>query len=139
MDGFTEVYDTRTGFKQRVPQGWLADPVLGRLIKKSPSQRALDGEIGPAPTADSTVPEIREFAKSAEIDLGGATKKDELLAAVQAVIGTDPLPVDTAAATDVAVVTLPVGQAVDSPVGAPTSTDPAPGSGETPATGDEEN
>jgi hypothetical protein len=142
MADFTEVHDTRTGLKQRVPTVWLDDPILGRFIKKTPSQRALDGELGQAPTEDSTVPQIRKFAEAAEIDITGLAKKDELLAAVRAVVGTDPLPVGVDA-SGVAVQPDPVGADVETPAGEPTpDTDSAsaePENPDTPAAGDEEN
>ncbi len=89
MDGFTEAYDTRTGLKHRVPPEWVGDPIVGRFLKKTPSQRRLDGELGQLPTQDSTIPEIRDFAEIAEIDLAGLSKKDELLSAVLAAAGDD--------------------------------------------------
>lgn len=125
MDEFTEVYDTRTGLKQRVPAAWLDDPILGRFIKKTPSQRAADGELGHAPTEESSVRAIRKFAEAAEIDVTGLTEKGELLAAVHVVVGPDPLPV----------VETP-------PDTSTTDTDPAsaePENPDTPAAGDEEN
>lgn len=122
---FTEVYDTRTGAKQRVPADWLGDAVLGRFIKKTPSQRALDGELGPAPTEDSTVKEIKAFADEADIDVTGLKKHAELLGAVRAVVGTDPLP-DAAADQGVAVESDPVGTGVETPAGqAPPATAPS--------------
>ncbi|MBA2952111.1 hypothetical protein GON03_19030 [Nocardioides sp. MAH-18] len=92
MSDFVEVVDTRTDLKQRVPAHWIGDPVLGRFIEKTPSQRALDGDLGPAPTEESTVKEIKAFAEKAGIDTTGLKKHDELLEAVRAVVGTDPLP-----------------------------------------------
>lgn len=141
MSRFVDVYNPETGIKQSVPEHFLDDPILGRNLRKTPAQRALDGELGQAPTADSTVADIRAFADEAEIDITGLTRKDDLLGAVRAVVGTDPLP-EPVPAGDVDVETgtspeLPVGE---QPVGeTPTSTDGTPLSDETPATGDEEN
>lgn len=133
MSEFSDVLDVRTGAKQRVPTEWLTHPLLGRHIKKTPAQRALDGELGHAPTDDSTVAEIRSFADNAGIDLTGLKKKPELLDAVRAVIGTDPLPEPTAD-QDVAVVSDPPGTDLDTPAGAPpastTDQSPAPGAEE---------
>ena len=127
-DEFTQVYDTRTGTKQRVPTHWLGDPVLGRFIKKTPSQRALDGELGPAPTDESTVKEIRAFAEDADIDVTGLAVKAELLDAVRAVVGNDPLP-EPAADEGVAVQDPGAGADIDTPAGqtppVALSTDPA--------------
>lgn len=129
MSRFVDVYNPDTGIKQSVPEHFLDDPILGRNLRKTPQQRALDGELGPAPTADSTVAEIRDFAGEAEIDVKGLTKKDELLERVQGVVGTDPLP-EPVPAGDVAVqpdgdVDTPVGEPdpVDEDVDDPTSTD----------------
>lgn len=103
MDGFTEVYDTRTGLKHRVPPEWVGDPIIGRFLKKTPTQRRLDGELGDLPTRDSSIEEIREYAEVAEVDVTGLKKKDELLDAVlgtagdEAVLPTEPdpnIPVD---------------------------------------------
>lgn len=137
---FVDAYNPETGIKQSVPEHFLDDPILGRNLRKTPSQLALDGELGQAPTEDSTIEEIREFADSADIDLTGLTRKAELLGAVQAVVGTDPLP-EPVPAGDVDV--MPDGDieaaAGAVPVVAPTSTDGTEPSDETPATGDEEN
>lgn len=135
---FVDVIDSRTSITQRVPRAWLGDPVLGRFITKTPAQRALDGELGQAPTDDSTVPEIRAFARDADIDVAGLTKKDELLAAVYAAVGTDPLPVGVNAA-DVDV--QPSGAATeplssDAADGATTDPGSTPQPAETPAAGD---
>jgi hypothetical protein len=92
MSRFVDVFNPETGIKQSVPEHFLDDPILGRSLRKTPSQRALDGELGQAPTADSTIAEIKAFADEAEIDVAGLRKHDELLSAVQAVVGTDPLP-----------------------------------------------
>lgn len=132
MDEFTEVYDTRTGLKQRVPAAWLGDPVLGRFIVKTPSQRALDGELGQAPTDESTVKDIRAFAAEADIDVTGLTKKDDLLAAVRAVVGTDPLP-EPAADQGVAVEAAVVGGDVETPAGETPAGDAPPATSTTPA------
>lgn len=102
MTRFVDAYNPETGIKQSVPEHFLDDPILGRSLRKTPSQRALDGELGQAPTDESTIAEIRDFANEAEIDLAGLTRKPDLLGAVQAVVGTDPLP-EPVPAGDVAV------------------------------------
>lgn len=89
MDGFTEIYDTRTGLKGRVPPEFVDDPILGRFLKKTPSQRRLDGELPDLPTEDSSIEQIREFAEVAEVDLTGLKKKPELLAAVLDTVGDE--------------------------------------------------
>ncbi len=125
-DNFTEVYDKTSGAKQRVPAEWLDHPVLGRNIAKTPTQRALDGEIGAPPTAASTVAEIRQFAADAEIDVTGLTVKPELLAAVNAAVGTGDQVVNALGEQD----------AIGTPTTpAPDGTEPPDNS---PATGDKE-
>lgn len=136
MSRFIDVYNPETGIKQSVPEHFLDDPILGRSLRKTPQQRALDGELGQAPTADSTIAEIREFADEAEIDVNGLRKHDELLGAVQAVVGTDPLP-EPVPAGEVAVVTDTDPELAAGEI--PTSTDVTESSDETPAAGDEEN
>jgi predicted NUDIX family NTP pyrophosphohydrolase len=39
---------------------------------------------GPKPVEKMTVPELKQYAEEKQIDLGDATKKDEILAAIQA-------------------------------------------------------
>lgn len=90
MDGLVEVYDTRTGIKLRTTPEILDGPVTGRFLKKTPSQRRLDGELGELPTKNSSVEEIRDYAEVAEVDLTGLKKKDELLDAVLARAGEEP-------------------------------------------------
>lgn len=43
-----------------------------------------NGQQGPKKIEDMTVPELKAFADEMEIDLGDATKKDEILARIQA-------------------------------------------------------
>lgn len=62
MDGFTEVYDTRTGVKHRVPRDWVGHPVLGRFIKVTPQQREADG------VAEAARVEAEEAAAAAAED-----------------------------------------------------------------------
>lgn len=121
MSRFVDVYNPETGIKQSVPEHFLDDPILGRNLRKTPSQRALDGELGQAPTADSTIADIRVFADEAEIDVTGLSLKAELLERVQTVVGTDPLPEPVPAGD----VDVEADSDIDSPAGEPdpTSTD----------------
>lgn len=153
MDDFVDVYAVATGRKQRVPRHFVDDPVLGRGIRLTPSQRELDGDLGPRPTQESTVPEIEKYAKKAGIDLSGASDKTAKLTAIEAVFAhadDQPGMVEVEVAPPVADPLAPSlvaqGDPSDLPgvnVGDPVdSTDPA---GDTespdksPATGNEEN
>lgn len=128
IDGFVEAYDTRTGSKLRVPPDFIGDPIVGRFLKKTPSQRALDGELPPLPDQESTVAEIRGFAAEAEIDVTGLKKHDELLDAVLAAAGEEAV--------------LPTEPDPNTPADTP-DLDPTPGTSsvtdETPGDGDKEN
>lgn len=101
---FVDVYSTVNGLKQRVPREWLDDPILGRDIRKTPSQRELDGELPDRPAGDASAKEIGEFAEAADLDLSGSkTNADKLVAIEQAlgaggdvqagVVAVDPAPV----------------------------------------------
>lgn len=107
IDGFVEVYGP-SGLKQRVPEHFLDDPVLGKDLRKTPSQRFLDGEtdvevpiegdvdplVDPVPplltppTSESTPEEIRAFAEQEGIDLGNAKRADAMLAAVNTALNS---------------------------------------------------
>jgi hypothetical protein len=155
MDDFVDVYAVATGRKQRVPRHFLADPVLGRGIRLTPSQRELDGDLGPRPTQDSKVPEIDKYADKAGIDLTGLSTKDEKLSAVEAVFafsgeqtGLVEVEVADAPADPLAPALVAQGDPSDMPgvnVGDPvadsttTSTAGTEPTDETPAAGDEEN
>lgn len=135
-DGFVEVIDTRTDKVQMVPRDWLDNPVLGRFIERTLGQRAIDGELGAAPSDESSMADIRQFASDAGIDVSGLRSKEDLLGAIRAVVGTDPLPVDvTPGDVDVqnpGAASEPLtGGSLTSPGGTEPSTNP-------PATGDKE-
>lgn len=156
-EAFAEVYSTITGRKQSVPRAWLDDPMLGRNLRKTPSQRELDGELPARPTQASKVPEIEKFADAAGIDLPSGADKDTKLAQVEqafkhadvqagmAEVDPDPLVADPLAPelvaqsdpTDVpgaAVTSTGDGAGNDTPD--PDGTEP---STNPPAAGDEEN
>lgn len=92
-DEFVDAYSVVNGIKQRVPRHFNDDPVLGRDLRLTPSQRERDGDLGDRPNADSTVKEIDAWAESAEVDLGGAKSKDDKLVAIEGVFGPAPLQV----------------------------------------------
>jgi hypothetical protein len=129
LDGFAEVYDTRTGFVSRVPAHFIDDPMVGRFFKTTPAQRFLDGELGDLPTTESTLPAIRDFAAAADIDVTGLRTKDEVLAVVRkALVGEADLPTSPD----------PNAPAPDSGEGT-TDPDATSAADETPAAGDKEN
>jgi len=121
-DGFLDAYDTRTGRIHRVPRDWIGDPVCGRFLKKTPSQRVLDGELT-APGEDATAGELRDFAAAADLDVTGRRTRSELAEVV------------TAALDDGA--GLPTAPDPDAPtplLDDPTDPDTPPVTDETPAT-----
>lgn len=143
MDNFVEVVDTNTGITQRVPREWLGDPVLGRFIAKTPNQRALDGELGQVPDEDATIDDLRNFAKDADIDLGGAKKKADIRGRILEQVGGEQLPDPQPPGVDVEVGSGPV-EPLDRPAGVgdatvadTTSTDADPATAETPSAGDQ--
>lgn len=78
-----------TALATAVDRGFPEHAVLthpeGYLIPLDPETLAIVEEIE-APTSKSTVEEIEAFAAEWEIDLTGASKKDEKLAAIEAEI-----------------------------------------------------
>jgi hypothetical protein len=146
MDDFIEVYAVATGRKQRVPRHFLDDPMLGAGIRKTPSQRELDGELGPRPTEETLVKDIDAWAEDADVDLSGLSTKTEKLTAVEAVFEhadvqgglvpaePDPLPADPLAPA-VAAQNLEPG--VPTPVPSDSDGDQPLGDPDTPPTGDD--
>lgn len=133
---FTEAYSLTTGVKQRIPAHWLEDPVLGRDFRKTPTQRELDGELGPRPSEASTVKEIEKYAEKAGIEIDSSAKKSDQLTAIEAAFGP-------AEVQDGVVSIEPPAPAVDplAPdlVAAVTPDPPAVSTTNTPADGDKEN
>ena len=80
-DGFVEVVDERTSYVSRVPAEWLDDPRLGRFIKKTNAQLALDHEL-PAPPSDATKDDLFAYAASAGVDTEGLRTKADVLDAL---------------------------------------------------------
>jgi hypothetical protein len=145
---FVDVYSTVNGLKQRVPREWLADPILGRDIRKTPSQRELDGDLPARPTGDAKAKEIQEFAEAADLDLSGAkTNADKLVAIEEAftsggdvqggVVASEPAPVALDPLAPEIVAHVEASPVVDAD--GTTSTDDTESSDETAAAADEEN
>lgn len=83
-DEFVDAYAISTGRKQRIPRDWLDDPIQGPKFAKTPSQRELDGDLGPRPRQDTSVKDVDQFAEDAGIDLTGAKDKTAKLVAIEA-------------------------------------------------------
>lgn len=144
MDGFVEVYSNATRRVRRVPAHFLEDPKLGLQFTKTPRQRALDGELGQRPGNDAGITELREFAEAAEVDITGLRSKADIRAAIDAVVGTEPLP-EPGEGEGVAVepdepIDVPAGTPSDPPPGGEgNDVPPSEGGQSTPAAGDEGN
>jgi hypothetical protein len=94
FEGFVEVYSTATGTKQMVPEHYLDNPVLMAGFTQTPSSRAAaevptpeaGNTFGQAadlvPSGDWKVAELQQFATENDVDLGGATLKADILAAI---------------------------------------------------------
>lgn len=87
LSDFVDAYSITTGAKQRIPRHWIGDPVLGRDFRKTPSQRELDGELGPRPLGDASGKDIAAFAAAADVDLSGAKTNADKLVAIEAAFG----------------------------------------------------
>lgn len=74
---FITAYSVATGRKHDVPEEWLDHPILGRDFRRTPS----DSPAG-NPFDAWTIDQLREYAATNGIDLGGATRKAELVAAI---------------------------------------------------------
>lgn len=88
---FVDVYSTVNGQKQRVPRIWLDDPVLGRDIRRTPSQRELDGDLPPRPAGDAKAKEIAEYAEAVGLDLSGIKTNADKLVAIEKAFGPAPV------------------------------------------------
>lgn len=84
FDGFVDVYDKKTGIKQRVPEHWLDNPVLSKPFRKTPLATAHDQVQVPEgdPSDAWTNAQLTQYAADQDIDLGGATVKADILTAI---------------------------------------------------------
>lgn len=90
MPEFVTVVVEATGRKQRVPAHYLDHPVLSRGLRRPPSEAEVEKLAGP-PDDTWTIPQLTNHAKDHGIDLAGATRKPDILAAIDAATGAaDP-------------------------------------------------
>lgn len=95
--GFVEVFSRLTGLRQTVPEHYLDHPILGRNLDRVPSQRPVEqpessgaaADTGAKPITSMTVAELHQYAADHGIDLAGAKKKADLMAAIQAAAPAD--------------------------------------------------
>lgn len=81
-DNFVTVVVTATGRKQRVPRHYLNHPILGRGIRVAPSQAEQD-RLAAGPSEEWTVSQLVDYANTHGVDLGDASKKADVLAAIE--------------------------------------------------------
>lgn len=107
---FVQAYAKSTGRIQRVPEHFIGHPVLGRDLELTPSQAALDVTGAPGlPDETWTVPQLRAYAAEQGIDLTGASRKDDVLAAVQEHLAAVPDLTPTPVAPGDTITTRPAG------------------------------
>lgn len=91
-----DAYDTRTGTVRQVPEHWIDHPVHGATLTAGTTPPE------PAPAeprlSERTVTELRDLADHLGVDLTGATKKADIVAAIEAhdtpvTTGQPPAPV----------------------------------------------
>lgn len=149
MDEFTEVYDTRTGIKSRVPRHWVGDPVLGRFIRVTAEQREIDGARAAQEQADADaaaaaaeMAEVTVPDESAAVEVPVvAERPDETWTGDRIKAYADGAGIDlTGAKGSKAEMVARITEVLDAPVElTPMDPDGTGPSDETPATGDEEN
>jgi hypothetical protein len=147
---FVDVYDTTTGFVNRVPRIWVGDPVLGRNIALTAAQRELDGALAAAEQAeaDAAAEAAAEMAETTIPDESAAVetpveseRPDEEWTAKRIEAFADGADIDLSGAKgSKADMVARINEVLDAPVElATTDPDGNPLSDETPAAGDEEN
>lgn len=84
IDGFVERVSVTTGNKEYIPEAWTQEghPFYGQF-RQSASQRQLEDRT-PQPSTNWTIPQLRDYAERAEVDLTGSTTKADILAAISA-------------------------------------------------------
>jgi hypothetical protein len=86
MSEFVDAYDTRTGRIGRVPRDFIGDPIVGKFLKLTPLQKALDEGVD-VPDEDATVADLKDFAETVDIDLTGLTVKGDIAETVACAMG----------------------------------------------------
>lgn len=82
FDGtFVEAFSKTTGQPQTIPASWIGDPVLGADFYQSDEQ-AEATKLAGDPNEDWTVPQMRDYARDHGVDLAGAKKHGDILAAI---------------------------------------------------------
>lgn len=71
--------EDKNGNRSKVPEHFLGHPVLGKFFKSTAKQAGRST----TPSDDWTVKELEDHAHAQGIDLAGATKKAEILAAIK--------------------------------------------------------
>ena len=107
---FVQAYAKTTGRIQRVPEYFIGDPVLGANLELTPSQAARD-VTGASSLPDDTwtLAQLRSYASEQGVDLAGATRKDDVLAAVTAALDEVPDLLPTPVAPGATTTTRPAG------------------------------
>lgn len=88
MTKFVTAYSRSTGQKQRIPESWLDHEVLGKDFRRTPSDEARQQALADGPSDVWTVAELTEYATQHGIDLSGASRKADILAAIHATTST---------------------------------------------------
>lgn len=82
---FVEAYAISTGRKMEVPEHFIGHPKLGRDLALTPSQRDQAAELPEGePTEEWTVKQLEQYARNHQVDLAGATRKVDILTAIEA-------------------------------------------------------
>lgn len=95
MGDFIYVYSKRTGRKHRVPAHWVDIPALFKPFRKTPTQRADDGELALKGKALDDALEAAGLPKT-----GTADEKRAVLAAQQGSGSREPDPAGTPESLD---------------------------------------
>lgn len=86
---FVQAYSKATGRIHSVPEHFIGHPKLGRDLELTPRQAAVDVTGTPdLPDESWTVVQLRAYAAEQDVDLDGATRKDDVLAAIEAYLAS---------------------------------------------------
>lgn len=76
--GFVTAWSKSTGRRHEVPEHFLDNPVLSRDLTTTPPPE----QAPETPVDEMIVDQLRQYAADHDIDLGGATRKDDIRAAI---------------------------------------------------------